>query len=377
ALYSGLLQVLAAGTLFGDLKTAGTVSGALTIADNALAGADLLLDRLTLDDRQGRFSVQGLSGRVHWPGPGGRSEEAPPSTLRWEAAGAYRIPFGGASVTFRLGDDDLLLLEPLRVASMGGAVLIDRLAVTDFGEAGASGLLDAALEPIELGQLTAAFGWPAFSGKLSGSLPLLKYDRGVMTLGGTLRARAFDGDIELANLRLEQPFGLVPKLSGDLRLRGLDLELVTNTFSFGLIQGRLSGDVTGLQMVAWRPVAMDLHLYTPPGDKSRRRISQRAVQNLASVGGGGAAAALSSGFMKFFEVFAYREIGIRCILRDGICAMSGAGPAGRHELGGGYYIVRGSGLPRIDVVGYRSQVSWSRMVRQLENIMETGEPVVN
>jgi len=207
---------------------------------------------------------------------------------------------------------------------------------------------------------------------------LLQYDGGVVTVGGSLTARAFDGDIEFANLRLEEPFGLVPQLYGDLRLRQLDLEQLTDTFSFGLIQGRLSGDVAGLHMSAWQPVAMDLHLYTPAGDRSERRISQRAVENLASVGGGGgAAAALSSGFMKFFEEFSYDRIGIRCILRDGTCAMSGAGPAGEGEFGRGYYIVKGSGLPRIDVVGYRHQVSWNALVRQLINITESGAPVVN
>jgi hypothetical protein len=57
--------------------------------------------------------------------------------------------------------------------------------------------------------------------------------------------------------------------------------------------------------------------------------------------------------------------------------MSGAGPAGDSEFGQGYYIVEGSGLPRIDVVGYRSEVSWSRLVRQLAQIMESGAPTVN
>jgi hypothetical protein len=376
AVYSGFLQVFAAGTLFGDLDTAGTVSGTVAVDDNAPVSADLVFDGLTVDDRQGRFAIYEIDGALRWPGPGGKPSDAAPSSLRWRGASAYSIPFGGGSIEARLGGNDFLLLEPLRMPTMGGALLINRLSVSNLGEADASGLLDAELEPIQLGSLTAAFGWPAFSGSLSGKLPLLQYDGGVMTLGGTLGAQAFDGDIEFANLKLEQPFGLVPRLSGDLRLRQLDLELLTNTFSFGLIQGRLSGDVSGLEMVAWRPVAMDLHLYTPPGDESRRRISQRAVENLASVGGGGAAAALSSGFMKFFDVFAYADIGIRCVLRDGACAMSGAGPAGRDQPGGGYFIVKGSGLPRIDVVGYRSQVSWPRLVRQLEQIMESGAPVV-
>jgi hypothetical protein len=378
ALYAGFVQVFVAGTLFGDLETAGTVSGTVAIEENAPAGAELDVRGLSADDRQGRFAIYGLDGTLHWPGPAGEPETTRPTRLDWDAASAYSVPFGSGSIEARLGGDDFLLLEPVRVPTMGGAVVINRLAVAEFGGADATGLLDAELEPIQLGQLTAAFGWPAFSGHLSGKLPLLQYDGGVMTLGGTLSARAFDGEIEFSELQLEQPFGLVPRLSGDLRLRQLDLELVTNTFSFGLIQGRLSGDVTGLEMVAWRPVAMDLHLYTPPGDSSRRRISQRAVENLADVGGGGGAAmALSSGFMQFFEVFAYERIGIRCVLEDGACRMTGAGPAGRGEPGDGYYIVKGSGLPRIDVVGYRSQVSWPRLVRQLENIMESGAPVVN
>lgn len=160
-------------------------------------------------------------------------------------------------------------------------------------------------------------------------------------------------------------------------MRNLDLEQLTDTFSFGLIQGRLSADVTGLEMVAWRPVAMDMHLYTPPADKSKHRISQRAVENLTSVGGGGAGAVLSSGLLKFFEVFAYDRIGLRCVLRAGNCTMSGAGPAGDSAMGSGYYIVKGSGVPRIDVVGYRRDVSWERLVRQLGQISSSESAVVN
>lgn len=377
AIYSGLLQVLLAGTIAGDLETVGTVAGTVTFSDGVVSAADLSLRDVGADDRDGRVAVYGLNGEIHWPGPDGEAGDAEPTRLAWDSASAYAVQLEAGEIVAALGGDDLRLLEKLTIPTMGGALVINRLFVENYGKPDASGLLDAELEPIQLGQLTGAFGWPAFSGTLSGQLPLMQYDGDVMTVGGTLSANAFGGSIEFANLRLEQPFGLVPRLYGDLRLRQLDLEQVTDTFSFGLIQGRLSGDVTGLAMLAWQPVAMDLHLYTPAGDSSRRRISQRAVENLASVGGGGAAAALSSGFMKFFEEFSYEKIGIRCILKDGICRMSGAGAAGASEFGQGYYIVKGSGLPRIDVVGYRHQVSWSGLVRQLVSITESGPPIVN
>jgi hypothetical protein len=376
AIYSGLLQVLLAGTVVGDLQTGGTVAGKVRFEDNAVSGVDLRFKDLNLDDNQDRFAIYELNGIIHWPGPDGDPGKTEQSRLSWASGSAYNIPLGPGELEARLGGDDFHLSKPLRVPTMGGALLFNQLLLNDFGTEDASGLLDAELEPIELRQLTSAFGWPGFSGSLSGRLPLLQYDRGVVTVGGSLTAKAFGGDIELANLRLEEPLGLVPRLQGDLRLRRLDLEQLTDTFSFGLIQGRLSGDVSGLEMIAWRPVAMDLHLYTPPGDPARRRISQRAVENLASVGGGGAAAALSSGFMKFFEEFSYNSIGIRCVLQDGTCKMSGVGPAGDGPFGQGYYIVKGSGLPRIDVVGYRHQVSWNTLIRQLASITAGGAPVV-
>lgn len=376
-IYTSLLQVFAAGTMFGDLETAGTVSGTIQVSDNSIVSANLDLFDIIADDRGKRFAFYDLDGSIHWPGPQGKIGDTGASYLHWQGARIYEIPLGETRIDALLGGDDLQLLEPVRIPTLDGALKVNRLSISNYGTDEASALLDAELEPVQLGELTGAFGWPAFSGTLSGRLPLLQYDGDTFTVGGTLAARAFDGDIEFSNVRLEQPFGRVPRLSGDLRLRKLDLEQVTDTFSFGLIQGRLSGDVTGLEMLAWNPTAMDLHVYTSPDDRSRRRISQRAVENLASVGGSGAAAALSGGFMSFFDDFSYKRIGLRCILADGTCRMSGAGPARDSDLGTGYYIVEGSGLPRIDVVGYRSEVSWSRLVRQLAQIMESGAPTVN
>jgi hypothetical protein len=74
--------------------------------------------------------------------------------------------------------------------------------------------------------------------------------------------------------------------------------------------------------------------------------------------------------MGFFEDFAYDALGIRCRLQDGICNMGGISKADT-----GYYIVRGRGLPRIDVIGYASRVDWARLVEQLKAIEQSGAPV--
>lgn len=375
ALYTSLVQVALAGTALGAMDTDGRVSGTVRIADNALLAAVLELEDVILDDQLGRFAVYGLGGVVDWRA----SEMGRPaqSRLSWDSGTAYGLIVGGGEVQLQLGSSDVELLQPLRLPTMGGALRINQLALYDFGSDEASGRLDAELDPVQLGQLTGALGWPAFSGTLSGRLPLLQLSENTVTVGGDLSARFFDGTMTVSNLRIEQPFGRVPRLNADLAFRGLDLLRVTETFSFGDIQGRLSGDVTGLTLVNWRPVAMDMNFYTPPDDRSQHRISQRAVQNLASVGGGGAAAVLSTGFLRFFEVFAYDRIGLRCRLHDNTCAMSGVGPAKSGPQGVGYYIVKGRGVPRIDVVGYRETVSWPGLVQQLSAITRSGAPTVN
>ena len=373
-LYSNLVKVAMAGTILGDLETDGSLSGSVSVADSALRSLSVQVEDANLDDRGGRFAIYGLNGAIDWSA---EQDHLPGvSRLDWDSGTVYNIIIGGGAVGLQLGNDDVELLAPLRLPVLGGALLINQLVLNDFGSDDATGKLDAELEPVQLGQLTGAFGWPAFSGRLSGRLPLLQLAENTITVGGTLSARAFDGTMELSNLRIEQPFGLVPRMQGDLAIRNLDLQRVTEAFSFGLIQGRLSGDIAGLTMQNWRPVAMDMNFYTPANDKSQHRISQRAVENLASVGGGGATAVLSTGFLKFFDVFAYKQIGLRCVLKDGVCAMSGAGPAKPGPMGRGYYLVRGSGLPRIDVVGFRDTVSWPSLVQQLAAITQSGAPTV-
>ena len=45
--------------------------------------------------------------------------------------------------------------------------------------------------------------------------------------------------------------------------------------------------------------------------------------------------------------------------------------SGVARTGGGYYIVKGKGLPRIDVIGSQSRVAWSTLVSQLGKMMES------
>ena len=115
-----------------------------------------------------------------------------------------------------------------------------------------------------------------------------------------------------------------------MRARDLDLGLLTQTFEVGSITGKLEVDVLGLELFGWSPTAFNARLATPKGDKSRHRISAKAVSSLSNVGGGGGGVvqALQSGVLRFFDEYSYDKLGITCRLVGDVCEMSGIEPAG-------------------------------------------------
>jgi len=372
----------AVGTQWSDLVAAGRIEGEVDLEDGSPSRVVLDLDGLSLDSVTGSLAVNGLGGRLSWFSDRLRDLLAPgmdsavfKSQLAWESARLWGIEFGAASIPFTSTGNHFRLLDPVVLPVFDGGLAIETLRLRHAGTPRMYLRFDAELTPVSLGLLSRSLGWPEFSGTLSGRLPRLELADGFVTLGGNLEASVFDGTVTVRNLRLRDPLGEYPQLFADIDVDRLDLEQVTGTFEFGMITGRLSGRVEGLETFDWMPVAFDAAFYSTPGDRAPRRIDQRAVSNLSSIGGGSGgnvAAALQGGFMRFFDSFRYRRLGLSCRLANDVCHMDGVAPAE-----GGYYIVEGSGLPRIDVIGNQRRVAWTRLVRQLAAITASPGPVVD
>ncbi len=370
------VQPYLVATSLKDLEGIGHVRGELDVAAGLPSRAALTFDSVTLDSTTGALSVAGLGGTVNWFDDTLRSELAGEidddsfqSRMAWQSASLWGIEFGAVELPFTTTGRHFRLLEPKLFPIFDGGIAIKTLRLRHAGTDQMYLRFDAEVRPISVALLGRALGWPEFSGTISGSIPDLQLAQGVVTLGGNLEATVFDGRVVIRDLRLRDPLGKFPRLHASIDVENLDLELVTNTFSFGMITGRLSGQVKDLETFDWMPESFDANFYTPPGDKSKHRISQRAVTNLSSIGGGaggGVAAALQGGFLKFFDSFSYDRLGISCKLENDVCTMRGI-----ENAAGGYYIVKGSGLPRINVVSGQSRVAWTRLVRQLGSIMES------
>ena len=370
AAFSSYVAMTLASSVLGDAKTSGSLSGEVSVADNGVASLHVLPKDLDLHADKGLLNMVGMNGEIFWAPAGGT--DARISRLAWKSGGAYGLSGGASDLEFVAYGPNFALTRPAKVPVFDGAIAIDHFVMGNLGEKNMEVSFKGAVEPISMPLLAKAFGWPEFSGTVAATIPGVTLKNDVLTFDGALESQVFGGRIEGSNIRLQNPLGNFPRFFADVRARDLDLGLVTRTFEVGSITGKLEADVLGLELFAWSPQAFDARLATPQGDKSRHRISAKAVSSLSNVGGGGGGVvqALQSGVLRFFDEYSYDKLGIRCKLRGDVCEMAGIEPAPT-----GYYIVKGSGIPRIDIVGNQGRVRWSQLLSSIATANFSGGTV--
>ncbi len=359
---------------YAELTAQGSIGGTLTLSEGKPQRFELHADEVAVHDGRGRFALDGLDGGIDWD----LASERPATTLGWRAAELFRIPLGAARAHLQSLAGAITLAEPLAVDVLGGQAKLERFSAQPRSPRGDRYAGSFALAGIEMAQISNAFGWPSFPGKLSGGIPEIEFAGDRIEFHGGLDLYVFDGHLGVSGLALERPFGVAPSVAGDVHFENLDLQQVTSAFSFGGMSGRLFGTIGALRLVDWGPVAFDAWLRTDGGG----RMSYKAVNDLTAIGGGGGlSASLQTMALKIFDTFGYRRLGIRCRLRDEVCAMGGIDPlpvagTGVDSSAAGYTIVEGSGVPRISIVGHRRRVDWPTLVRRLQEATQGQGPVI-
>jgi hypothetical protein len=255
------------------------------------------------------------------------------------------------------------------VPARGGTMTFEHMTLrppsgnNGMGDAGMDIRFALALEGIDFGLVSKALGLPAFQGTLSGNIPSAHYAGERLDFDGGLAMQLFDGDVRFSALSMERPFGVAPSLSADIDFTGLDLLRLTEVLDFGSITGRLDGYIHDLRLVDWTPVAFDAEMHSVRRPGVKQRISQRAVQNIGSVGDASFVGSLQGRLIGLFDDFGYARLGISCRLANEVCDMGGL-----HSSGNSFTIVEGAGLPRLDVVGFNRSVDWPTLVERLQAV---------
>ncbi|MCX7042734.1 MAG: hypothetical protein NT117_08645 [Gammaproteobacteria bacterium] len=353
---------------FSDLLLTGGLQAGLQMRAGQLTGFEAILRQVNAVDTKARFTLAGIDGDLRWT----RAGAPVASRVQWRNGAIFGIGLGAADFRFNSAGGELVLGPAVPIEALGGRLVLDHLRwQAPEGEAGARFQFGLGMQELDLASLSQRLGWPAFTGTISGKIPSARFQDDLLTLDGGLQMNLFGGSINLAKLSMERPFGVAPTLSADVGIQDIDLEPMTKVFGFGSITGRLDGRINDLRLVDWSPVAFDARLETDRDWKGKQRISQRAVNDISSVGGSGLAGSLQTRVLKVFDDFGYARIGLGCKLKDNVCTMDGIGSAGD-----GYIIVEGAGLPRIQVVGFRRRVDWPTLVARLQAATSGQAPVI-
>lgn len=346
-----------------DMRIDGQLSGNLDLDANGLRSFTFDTDGIDLADGDGRLAVKGLKGGLDWAADGDR----PATSLGWQNLQVYRMTNGSAQSRWQSRGGALSLQHALDVPVLNGRVHIGDIEWRPGAAKGRRLATSAVFTGIDMAAFSRAMGWPQFPGTLGGAIPSLRWVDDRFELDGGLSVNVFDGFVDITRMTLQGPFSASPVLTADVQMHQLDLAAMTSVFDFGSITGRMDGSIDDLRLVDWNPVAFKASLLAGSGG----RISQRAVNNLTSVGGGGVAAGLQGAMLKLFKTFGYKRIGLNCTLQASVCHMSGL-----DSDGDGYTIVEGSGLPRLQVIGHQTQVDWPTLVRRLKGAIEGNAPEV-
>ena len=345
----------------GELALKGALDGDVRVADGALASAEATLRDIDATDAGGRFRFDHLAGTPRF------SASTPvDGALRWNGGQLYGIDFGPATLSMTSAGGVLRLREPVGVAMLGGSLRFDGMTLQPpAGGNGADLRFGLTVDRLDIGGLARTFDLPPFQGQLSGRIPAARYHADTLTFDGGLTLQLFGGSVQVSSLSMERPFGTAPSLSADLALEDIDLQSLTGVFDFGSISGKLDGRIDGLRLVDWTATAFDAELHTDPHHRTRQRISQRAVQNISSVGDASFVTSLQGQLIGLFKDFGYRRIGISCRLANEVCTMGGLHAAEGAHSPGGFTIVEGAGLPHLTVVGFNRQVDWPTLLERL------------
>jgi len=259
----------------------------------------------------------------------------------------------------------------------GGNVRIGPFITKGWADMSPSCKTSLSMDSLSLGPLLAKLELPikGVQGTLNGSLGSIHIEKGIMSSKGQIKAKVFGGSVVLSSIGASGLFTSTPVLKLDARWHDLDLAKLTTGSGFGKIQGVLNGHVNRLEIAEGQPQGFDLLLETVKKRGVPQRISVKAVDHIAELGGGQSPFVGAAGiFASLFKEFPYEKIGIRAALENDVFRINGTIKEGDKE-----YLVKRGFISGVNVINQNpdNRVSFKDMVKRLKRVTssKTG-PVV-
>ena len=359
------------GAVAADLKLKGTIAGwtakgffkwhkgALSSADHgmSLKGIDLSLP-IWYGNRMGKNSEERLKGAMSI-----RSMTLP------------LLPEQGLDISFDAGLNLLTIPSPTLLNVPGGTIRIGPVAIKGLSGISPSVNTSLTMDSVRIAPLLAGVWRRPVQGTISGKLDPIDFIRGSLKSAGEIRAKVFDGDVVFSDLGASGLFAGTPVFRVNTSWKNLSFSELTAGTSFGRIEGVLNGYAKDLEIAHGQPQKFDLLLETVKRDGTPQRISVKAVDNIAQIGGGQSPFIGIAGlFSSLFKEFPYKKIGVHATLENDVFRMSGTVKEGGRE----YFVKRGL-FSGVDVVNQNpdNRVSFKDMVKRIKRVTASGSgPVI-
>ncbi|MCP4667726.1 MAG: hypothetical protein GY849_15325 [Deltaproteobacteria bacterium] len=285
------------------------------------------------------------------------------------------LPEQSLNIPLYAGPNLLSVRSPTFLKVPGGVVRIGPIVGRNIFGPQPSIETNLTMNSVDVKPLLSRF-WPKpIEGTIGGKLDPLRFEGDALSSHGEIRARVFDGEVILSNVGASGMFTSTPVFRLNALIKNLSLEEPTSGTPFGKIEGVLKGHIHNLEIAYGQPQRFDLLLETVRQKGVSQKISVKAVENIAQIGGGQSPfLGLAGGLAYFFKEFPYRKIGVRSSLENDVFRINGT----VMERGREYLVKRGR-FSGVDIVNQNpdNRISFRDMVKRIKRVTAgKGGPVI-
>jgi hypothetical protein len=284
------------------------------------------------------------------------------------------LPKQSLSILLDTGPNRISVKSPTVIQVPGGDLRLGSVQVEKLFGSDLTIHTRMEFDDIKLQPLLSRIWTRPLKGSFTGILDPVRYENHTVTTKGELRADVFQGNIILSDLGASGVFTSAPVFKFNAKWEDLLLSEMTTDTAFGTIEGVLKGQLLDVEMAYGQPQRFKLLLETIQKKGISQKISVKAVENIAQIGGGQSPfMGLAGAFASLFKTFPYEKIGIRANLENDVFTVNGT-----IREGGTEYLVKRGSFSGVDIVNQNpdNRISFKDMVKRIKRIGSKGGPVV-
>ncbi len=367
--------------LLTTLNVGGDLSAALNLSLNGTrrtVKGHLRWKEGRLASEERGFSFRGIDLRLPiWSGSeSGKIPEAPmKGELSVRSIDLPILPEQPLALKLQAGPDNLVIKDATLIKVPGGEIEIGPLSCTGLYVSKPSVETSIAFESVDLAPLLSQVWGRQIRGTADGDLAPIIFKNGRLKTRGEIRANVFGGKVVLSDLGASGIRTSTPIFRFNANVKDLRLKDLTTDTAFGKVDGILTGYVKDLQIVYGQPQHFQLLLETVETKGVPQRISVKAVDNIARIGGGQSPFMGVAGmFTSFFREFPYTKIGVKASLENDVFRINGTIKEGETE-----YLVKRGSFSGVNIINQDpdNRISFKDMVKVIKRVIAAqGGPVI-